>query len=114
LSELVRKLSQGDQKVEVSIRPDRTSKALLGCIQKGYVHLRFPETQGGTDLYVPLDMAETILNDANFETGTGSIELIGKLTLDYEEMKCRAVIDLRTMNGYGRLEPLAHSFGETR
>jgi hypothetical protein len=112
MSELVRKLSQGDQKIEVSIRPDRTPKALLGCIRKGYVHLKFPETQGGTDLYIPLDIAETRLNDANFETGTGSIELIGKLALDYEDVKCRAVIDLATMNGYGRLEPLAHSLGE--
>lgn len=113
MSELVRKLSQGDQTLEVSIRPDRTPKALLGCIQKGYVHLRFPETQGGTDLYVPLDMTETKLSDANFETGTGSIELIGKLTLDYEDVKCTAVIDLATMNGYGRLQPLAHSLGES-
>src|SRR5947209_8624779 len=112
MSELVRKLSQGEHRIEVSIRPDRTPKALLGCIQKGYVHLKFPETQGGTDLYVPLDMVETRLNDANFEMGTGSIELVGKLTLDYRDVKCRAVIDLATMNGYGNLQPLTPPFGE--
>ncbi|MBV8829890.1 MAG: hypothetical protein JO108_11755 [Acidobacteriaceae bacterium] len=113
MSELVRKLSERDQKIEVSIRPDRTPKALLECIQKGYVHLRFPETQGATDLYVPVDMADTTFNDADFETGTGSIELAGKLTLDYEDVNCRAVIDLATMNGYGRLEPLVRFLGNS-
>ena len=113
MSELVRRLSQGEQNIEVSIRPDRTAQALLRCIQKGYVHLKFPDTQGGTDLYVPLDMSETTLNDADFEGGTGSVLLVGRLTLDYQDVKCRAVINLATMNGYGKLQPVAEPLGET-
>src|SRR5262249_35196888 len=104
MSSLVQKLSQGDHKIEVSIRPDRTPKALLECIQKGYVHLKFPETQGGTDLYVPLDLEDTKLTEANFEAGTGFVELVGELTLDYQPVRCEAVIDLSTMNGHGRLQ----------
>jgi hypothetical protein len=113
MSELVQKLSQGDHKIEVSIRPDRTPKALLECIQKGYVHLKFPETRGGTDLYVPLIKDETKLNGGDFEAGTGSIELVGKLTLDYQDVKCRATINLATMDGHGKLEPVASSAGQT-
>ena len=112
MSELVRKLSQGEQKIEVTIRPDRTPKALLECIQKGYVHLKFP-SRGGTDLYVPLDRAETKLDGGDFEMGTGSIELIGRLTLDYQEVRSRAVIDLATMTGHGNLEPLTEPIGDT-
>jgi len=113
MTELVRKLLQGEQKIEVSIRPDRTPEALLRCIQKGYVHLKFPDTQGGTDVYVPLDMSETTLKDANFEVGSGLVLLVGRLTLDYQDVKCRAVIDLATMKGYGKLERLTDPFDET-
>jgi hypothetical protein len=113
MSELVRKLSEGEQNIEVSIRPDRTPEALLRCIQKGYVHLKFPDTQGGTDLYVPLDMSETTLTDADFEMGTGQILLVGRLNLDDQDVKCRAVIDLATMRGYGKLQLLTDPFGET-
>jgi hypothetical protein len=112
MSELVPKLLQDDQKIEVSIRPDRTPEALLRCIQKGYVHLKFPDTQGGTDLYLPLDMSETTLNDADFEMGTGLVLLVGRLTLDYQQVKCRATIDLATMKGYGKLQRVTDPFGE--
>jgi hypothetical protein len=113
MSELVRKLSEGEQKIEVSIRPDRTPEALLRCIQKGYVHLKFPDTQGGTDLYVPLDMSETTLTDADFEMGKGLILLVGTLNLDGQDVKCRAAVDLATMRGYGKLQLLRDPFGET-
>jgi|SRR5580658_2078992 hypothetical protein len=106
MSELVQKLSHGHHLVEVNIRPDRTPKALLKCIQNGFAHLKFPETEGGTSLYVALDMTETTTNEADFEVGIGSVELVGKLTLDYQSVKCKATIDLRTMSGRGSLQRL--------
>jgi len=106
MSELVQKLSQGEHKVEISIRPDRTPSALKTCIDKGYVHIKFTETKGGTDLYVPLDLPSTDLGGGDFEKGLGTIRLAGHLTLDYVAVRCHAEIDLSTMAGHGRLEPV--------
>jgi hypothetical protein len=107
MSELVQRLSQGDHPLEVSIRPDRTPAALKSCIDKGYVHLKFTQTRGGTDLYVPLDLPATDLSDADFEAGKGTIKLVGQLSLDYVAVRFHARVDLSTMAGCGHLEPLA-------
>ena len=106
MSELVQNLSQGEHPVEISIRPDRTPGALKNCIDKGYVHLKFTQTKGGTDLYIPLDLSSSDLSRGDFERGAGTIRLSGELTLDYVPVRCHAEIDLSTMAGQGRLEPL--------
>jgi hypothetical protein len=106
MSELVQKLSQGEHPVEISIRPDRTPDALKACIDKGYVHIKFTQTMGGTDLYVPLDLQSSDLSRGDFERGAGTIRLCGPLTLDYVPVRCHAEIDLSTMAGHGRLEPI--------
>jgi len=107
MSELVQKLSQGDHPVEISIRPDRTASALKRCIDKGYTHIKFTGTRGGTDLYVPLVAGESDLSAADFDKETGTVKLVGKLTLDYVPVRCLAEIDLQTMAGTGHLETIA-------
>lgn len=104
MSELVEKLSSADHKVEVSIRPESTPKALAACIEKGYVHLRFPETRGGTDLYVPVDRDQCDLSKANFIDGQGQLRIVGRFSLDFVAVRCIANIDLASMDGVGRLE----------
>lgn len=69
----------------------------------GYVFLKFPGTQGGTDLGVQIDKDRTDLNLANFEQGTGSVHLEGTLVLDYTRVRCVADIDLTTLIGSGQL-----------
>ncbi len=103
MSELVNKLSRGDHPVQISMRTQPTPKGLKERIDRGFVHVRFPETRGGTELGLTLDQQETNLNGADFETGTGSILLVGKLKLDYVAVKCIVTIDLATMTGQGRL-----------
>jgi len=107
MSVLVQKLSSGDHRVEISLRPNRTAKDLQACIEKGYVHIKFTDTQGGTDLYVPLRADRTDLAGADFERGTGRVRLVGSLKLDYVPVLCVAEIDLETMSGRGHLEPTA-------
>lgn len=107
MNQLVEKLSSGEHEVEISIRPDRTPAALKKCLDNGYVHIKFTQTRGGTDLYVPLDKTATDLSRGNFEEATGTIKLVGKLTLDYVPVRCSAEIDLSTMSGKGHLEPLS-------
>ncbi len=107
MSELVKTLTVGEHPIEVSIRPERTSKALLECINRGYVHLKFTETRGGTDLYIPLNKDGADLGSSDFERGAGVIKLAGDLTLDYVRVRCLAEIDLSTLSGKGRLELIA-------
>ena len=107
MSELVEKLCSGDHPVEISIRPDRTSGALRACLDKGYVHLKFTDTRGGTDLYVPIDSQSCDVSGADFVESTGTVRLTGHLTLDYVPVRCHAHIDLATMAGHGRLERMA-------
>jgi uncharacterized protein YbdZ (MbtH family) len=99
---LVSRLSH-DQPVEVSLRPDRTAPALREAIDRGYVFVRFTETQGGTELGVRLDQGATDLSEADFDRPGGRVTLVGDLILDFEPVRCIAEIDLTTLTGQGRL-----------
>jgi hypothetical protein len=104
MSDLVKKLSQAEQPVEISLRPERNVKALRDCIDRGYVHVKFTGTKGGTELGVRLDKDASNLN-ADFDQGVGKITLVGGLTLDYVKVQCVAEIDLSSLSGKGRLIP---------
>ena len=101
---LVERLSVGDHPVEVSIRPDRDVSSFKECIDRNYVHIKFTDTRGGTELGVQLDREETNLNLANFEVPSGDVHLVGDLTLNYVQVRCVADIELKTLAGSGHLE----------
>jgi len=100
---LVEKLCEGDHRVEAGLRPDKTAKALKDRIDLGYVHIKFTETRGGTELGVRLDKEVTDLSRADFENQSGEVHLEGELTLDYVKVRCIADIDLQTLVGKGHL-----------
>jgi hypothetical protein len=106
MSDLVQRLSQGQHPVEVSLRPERSVQALKECLDRGYVHIKFTETRGGTELGVPIDPSRTELGEADFEGGTGRITVAGELSLDFVNVRCIAEIELPSLRGHGRLEPL--------
>ncbi len=106
MNELVKRLSESDQPVEAGLRPEKTVKALKESIDRGYVHIKFTETRGGTELGVRLDRDATDLSDADFEHQAGAVRLVGGLTLNYVKVRCTAEIDLKTLTGKGRLEPV--------
>jgi len=103
-NDLVQRLSEGEHPVEVSLRPEKTAQALQECIERGYVHIKFTNTQGGTELGVRLDKNASDLGKADFAGQRGSLRLIGGLTLDYVKVRCIADIDLSTLAGKGHLE----------
>ena len=105
MSELVQKLSIGEHAAEVTVRPERNAQALKECIDRCYVHIKFTDTHGGTELCVRLDKGESSLN-ADFEKGLGQITLVGALTLDYVKIQCVAEIDLRSFTGKGHVIPI--------
>ncbi|MFN6571999.1 MbtH domain protein [Dendronalium sp. ChiSLP03b] len=104
MNELVQRLSEGEHPVEASLRPDKTATALKESIDRGYVHIKFVNTKGGTDLGVRLDPEASNFNEADFERQTGKVHLVGNLTLNYVKVKCIADIDLQTLEGKGHLE----------
>jgi uncharacterized protein YbdZ (MbtH family) len=52
---LVRRLAQGSHPLVAGLRPDKSVKALKEGIDRGYVHVKFTATKGGTELGVRLD-----------------------------------------------------------
>lgn len=105
MSDLVKRLSQGVHPVEVSLRPERTLDRLRECVSRGYVHIKFTDTRGGTELGVRLNKEEP----AEIRGDTGTVRLSGRLSLDYVPVLCVADIDLGTFRGTGRLEVVADS-----
>jgi uncharacterized protein YbdZ (MbtH family) len=103
-NDLVQRLSTGEHPVEVTLRPERTTQALKECIERGYVHIKFTNTQGGTELGVRLDKNASDFGKADFAGQRGNVRLIGGLTLDYVPVRCIADIDLSTLSGKGHLE----------
>src|SRR6478672_11514242 len=101
--DLVDKLSEGDHPVEVGLRPERTVKLFEGAIDRDYVHVKFLDTRGGTELGVRLDRPLCDFSKADFEAGTGSVHVEGGLTLNYVKVRCIAEIDLGTLEGKGYL-----------
>src|SRR5437660_9806464 len=75
---LVERLSKGTHPVEASLRPEKSVPALKECIDRGYVHIKFTETRGGTELGVRLDRDMVAFDDQ-----AGSVRLVGDLTLNY-------------------------------
>ena len=100
----MQQLSQGDHPVEASLRPEKTVAALKESIDRGYVHIKFTNTKGGTDLGVRLDRDASNLNSADFTHQAGKVHLAGGLTLNYVKVRCD--IDLETLEGTGHLEPV--------
>lgn len=101
---LVDRLCEGNHPVEAGLRPEKTTKLFKEAIDRDYVHIKFTKTRGGTELGVKLDRDACDFVNADFADGNGSAHLEGNLTLDYVKVRCIADIDLKTLEGTGRLE----------
>ncbi|GLQ87915.1 MbtH family protein [Dyella flagellata] len=106
---LVERLSDGDHPIRTNLRPENTAQAVKRCLDRGYIHLHFPNTHGGTELGVRLLVEQCDWSAANFESAIGSIHLVGELTLDMVKVQCIANLDLATLQGSGRLQPLSEA-----
>jgi hypothetical protein len=106
MSDLVHRLSTGRHPVEVSLRPERTTKALKECIDRGFVHIKFVNTRGGTELGMPVDRALSDFSGVDTEYANGQVKLVGTLNLDFVKVRCVANIDVPALAGEGHLEVL--------
>ena len=100
---LVDRLCEGEHRVEIGLRPEKSVSLLKDAIDRNYVHVKFTDTKGGTELGVRLDKDACNFSNADFEGGTGMIHVEGELTLDYVRVRCIADVDLTTLEGTGHL-----------
>lgn len=103
LKSLVDRLCEKDHAVEVGLRPEKTVKLFQEAVDREYLHIKFTETRGGTEVGFRLDRGSSNFGAADFENGKGTAHVEGNLTLDYVKVKCVADIDLGTLEGRGRL-----------
>jgi uncharacterized protein YbdZ (MbtH family) len=101
--DLVDRLCTGRHPVEITLRPESTVEAFKASIDRGYVHVKFTDTKGGTELGVRLIREETQTEQADFARGTGNVHLEGSLNLNYRDVRCFADINLPALTGQGYL-----------
>jgi len=70
-NDIVSFLCDGDHPVEVSLRPEKTAKAMKESVDRGYIHLKFTDTRGGTELGVEVDAEASDLSRADFGNESG-------------------------------------------
>ena len=92
--------------MEVGLRPEKTAEAFKAAIDRGYVHIKFTGTKGGTELGVRLDTQASDWSKADFTQATGPVHVEGTLTLNYVKVRCVADLELQTLTGTGHLEIL--------
>ena len=101
--DLVGFLAAGAHPVEAGLRPEKTVKRLQEALERGFVHIKFTDTRGGTELGFELDRQASDLSRADFARETGRIHVEGELTLNYQKVRCVADLNLATLSGEGRL-----------
>jgi hypothetical protein len=105
MNELVKRLTE-KQPITAGGGPEKNPAGFKAAIDRGFVHIRFVNTKGGTELGVRLDKQHCDFTRADLGALTGVVTVGGELTLNYENVRCHAVVDLATLEGEGYLEYL--------
>ena len=104
MNELTARLTAGDHPVVVGGSQPSIEDLRYRINEIGWVHVKFTDTKGGTELGIPLDRAACDLSAADFEEGRGTVHLEGLLTLNWDRVRVVADIDLPALSGTGHLE----------
>ncbi len=106
--DLVEFLAADEHPVALVLRGVSESERFTSILEREYLQIRFPTTEGGTELTMLVDRTLSELSALERElTDDAQIRLVGRLELDYRAVECRANIRLATLEGTGRLVPLA-------
>ena len=103
INELVKRLSEGKHEVVIGHR-DEPYDEIKQRIEDGYIHVKFTQTKGGTELGINVDLDKTNVGDVDFSKGEGTLHIEGTTNLNYNEVRCISDIDLKTKKGEGYLE----------
>ena len=103
INELVQRLSEGKHEVVIGHR-DESYEEIKQRIEDGYIHIKFTQTRGGTELGINVDLNNTNLKELDFNKGEGLLHIEGTTNLNYNAVRCIADIDLATRKGQGCLQ----------
>ena len=103
INELVQRLSEGKHEVIIGHR-DEPYEEIKQRIEDGYIHIKFTQTRGGTELGINIDLNSTNLKELNFYKGIGVLHIEGTTNLNYNQVRCVADINLETRKGEGYLQ----------
>lgn len=104
--DLVEFLAAEERPVALVLRGVSESERFKSIRERNFLQLRFPTTEGGTELTMEVDRTASELSALEREpTSDARIQLVGRLELDYRAVECRANIRLSTLEGTGRLHP---------
>ena len=103
INELVQRLSEGKHEVVIGHR-DESYEEIKQRIEDGYIHIKFTQTRGGTELGINVDLNNTNLKEIDFNKGEGLLHIEGTTNLNYNAVRCIADIDLATRKGEGCLQ----------
>jgi len=103
INELVQRLSEGKHEVVIGHR-DESYEEIKQRIEDGYIHIKFTQTRGGTELGINVDLNNTNLKELDFNKGEGLLHIEGTTNLNYNAVRCIADIDLATRKGEGCLQ----------
>lgn len=103
INELVQRLSEGKHEVVIGHR-DEQYEEIKQRIEDGYIHIKFTQTRGGTELGINVDLNNTNVKELDFTNGKGMLHVEGTTNLNYNQVRCIADIDLETRKGEGFLQ----------
>jgi len=103
INELVERLSKGKHEVVIGHR-DEPYDEIKQRIEDGFIHIKFTQTKGGTELGINVDLNNTNVKELDFEQKKGLLHIEGTTNLNYNEVRCIADIDLATKKGKGYLQ----------
>jgi hypothetical protein len=101
--ELVELLAQGVHAIEIVVWPSKNVEALRQAIERRYVHVRFLNTRGGTQIGVRVDEKLSDCQQSDFAGTSGEVRLVGNATLNYVNVRCETLVRLPSLQGEGYL-----------
>ena len=103
INELVQRLSEGKHEVVIGHR-DEPYEEIKQRVEDGYIHIKFTQTRGGTELGINVDLNSTNVRELDFSKRKGVLHIEGTTNLNYNQVRCVADIDLETRKGEGYLQ----------
>ena len=99
--DLISYLSRGDHPICTTVS---SVEQFLDNIRAGFINLKFTDTRGGTELKAKLDSESSDMTQADIAQRTGTVHLVGDLTLNYRPVRLTADVALESLEGLGRLQ----------
>lgn len=103
MDRLINTLTKGKHSIEFEPRTKDLDE-LRERIKRGFVFIKFTETQGGTELGINIDEDSSKLDGTLLAKEAKVIKIVGTCELNYHKVKCHAEVDLKTRKGLGYLE----------